>query len=93
MCLRSLFRSVGHAGVLGLLTHNIKNEVDQALKVLCTCVIRCTACITYSALFILHLVPQVVPADSPFLGPDLAPLLDLTLTISTDTDLLKESDR
>jgi len=30
---RSLFHSVDHAGVLGLLTHNIKNEVDQALKV------------------------------------------------------------
>lgn len=30
---RSLFHSVDHAGVLGLLTHNIKNEVDWALKV------------------------------------------------------------
>ena len=60
----------------------------------CTCVMG----VLHGTLFILHLgmshlVPQVVPADSPFLGPDLAPLLDLTLTISTDTDLLKESDR
>ena len=30
---RSLFHSVDHAGVLGLLIHNIKNEVDRALKV------------------------------------------------------------
>ena len=53
----------------------------------------CDGCTTYGTLFVLHLVPQVVSADSPFLGPDLAPLLDLTLTISTETDLLKESDR
>ena len=41
----------------------------------------------------LRLVVQEVPTDSLFLGPDLVPLLDLTLTISTDIDLLKESDR
>lgn len=44
-------------------------------------------------LVMLCLVVQEVPTDGPFLGPDLVPLLDLTLTISTDTDLLKESDR
>ena len=44
-------------------------------------------------LVMLHLVVQEVPTDGPFLGPDLVPLLDLTLTISTDIDLLKELDR
>ena len=47
----------------------------------------------YIHLVMLRLVVQEVPTDGPFLGPDLVPLLDLTLTISTDTDLLKESDR
>ena len=32
---RNLLRTVSHAGVLGLLIHNIKNEVDQALRVCC----------------------------------------------------------
>lgn len=44
-------------------------------------------------LVMLRLVVQEVPTDSLFLGPDLVPLLDLTLTISTDIDLLKELDR
>ena len=30
---RNLLRLVTHAGVRGLLVHDIKNEVDQALKV------------------------------------------------------------
>ncbi len=29
---RSLFHMVGHSGVLGLLTHSVKEEVDQALR-------------------------------------------------------------
>ena len=30
---RKLLRSVSHAGVRGLLVHDVKNEVEQALKV------------------------------------------------------------
>ena len=53
----------------------------------------CTALTHYISHYILCLVVQEVPTDGPFLGPDLVPLLDLTLTISTDIDLLKELDR
>lgn len=64
---RSLFHSVKHSGLLGVLIFHIKNEVDAAL--------RCDK------------------IDSPFLGHSLQPLLNVTLVVREDEDLLTDSDR
>ena len=67
--------------------------VLHAYVVWCCVHVLWVYCMHTLHLFMLCLVVQEVPTDGPFLGPDLVPLLDLTLTISTDIDLLKELDR
>lgn len=84
----SLFHRITHPGVKGLLIHAVKDEVNQALKVILSPP-RCKWGTQNSS----FAIPQVVDTRaSAFLGEGLVQLLGVALRVDKNADLLREFD-